>query len=358
MSKRISRYISLALPLCVLYIALASRALAFPADFDGDGKSDLALYRPNGAGAHLARWYIFTSSGTCPSPMTPTGGGGCYRDWGFDTDRPITGDYDGDHRADFTVLRPSTYVWYTDYSSGAANSAVQFGLPGDVEDEGDINNDGRSEIMVTRPQVNTDRPCFVRYYDPMNGVSVAQYAFPPLVHNPGDSFILGGITANYDTGFQGLEPGMLERFRKTAGTTNVWDIEWQWVTTRPGVVVVNYHFEEPSMFYERPVVGRFFPSIAFASLNYFESGTWVNYDQFNNIRATVAWGLSSDLPVSGDFDGDGISDYVVWRTEPSPPWAWTFFMKISSGTCPAYTSILAPGQCYKQWGLAGDLPLS
>jgi hypothetical protein len=35
------------------------------------------------------------------------------------------------------------------------------------------------------------------------------------------------------------------------------------------------------------------------------------------------WGLSTDLPVSGDFDGDGISDLAVYR--PSGYWSSSNF---------------------------------
>jgi hypothetical protein len=33
-------------------------------------------------------------------------------------DLPVAGDWDGDGRSDFTIWRPSTGVWFTQYATG------------------------------------------------------------------------------------------------------------------------------------------------------------------------------------------------------------------------------------------------
>src|SRR5207248_3270004 len=80
-------------------------------------------------------WYVLASSGgySYGSPANLAVG------WGLPGDVPVPGDYDGDGRADLAVYRPGTGAWYVLASSGGyaygspANLAVGWGgLPGDV----------------------------------------------------------------------------------------------------------------------------------------------------------------------------------------------------------------------------------
>ena len=65
-----------------------------PGDYDGDGLTDVAVYRPS-TGAWMLR-----TSGSNYALTSYT--------WGVSTDMAVPGDYDGDGRTDVAVFRPST----------------------------------------------------------------------------------------------------------------------------------------------------------------------------------------------------------------------------------------------------------
>lgn len=119
----------------VYEFGIASDILA-PGDYDGDGKTDLAVFRPtNGT------WYLRTK-----------GGQFIVRPFGADGDIPVPADYNGDGKTDIAVFRPSNVTWYIAGSDSLGSfSVVQFGVNGDRPARGDYDGDGKDDIAVWRP---------------------------------------------------------------------------------------------------------------------------------------------------------------------------------------------------------------
>lgn len=109
------------------------------ADFDGDGRVDLATYRPSSR-----EWRVWASSNSfaLSGPIV----------WGENGDIPVPADYDGDRKADVAVYRPSTGTWHVLLSSTNHQSQLQMQW-GDQHDRPvavDYDNDGRADLALPR----------------------------------------------------------------------------------------------------------------------------------------------------------------------------------------------------------------
>lgn len=115
-------------------------------DFDKDGKSDFIIYRRSLPSAGIiGTWYVKRSSdGVILSQQ-----------WGLPEDFPVPGDYNGDGFSDFAVYRPSSASWFVLYSvqqpAGASYLYKQFGLPKDHPVPRDVDADGTMDLVLFRP---------------------------------------------------------------------------------------------------------------------------------------------------------------------------------------------------------------
>jgi hypothetical protein len=111
-------------------------------DFDGDGKTDVAVFRPTDG-----IWYILQSSNDQPR----------YEYWGTQGDRACSGDFDKDGKADLCILRDEAglLAWYIRRSSDNEFYKVNWGLATDtvyLNNPVDIDRDGATDILVSREE--------------------------------------------------------------------------------------------------------------------------------------------------------------------------------------------------------------
>jgi len=88
-----------------------------PGDYDGDGKTDYAVFRPSDG-----TWFIIYSG----NGQTVT------KEWGIKGDAPVARDCDGDGKTDYAVWRPSDGTWFVIYSSNGQTVKKGWGISSDI----------------------------------------------------------------------------------------------------------------------------------------------------------------------------------------------------------------------------------
>jgi hypothetical protein len=222
------------------------------ADFDGDGDSDVAVYRPSDSS-----WYS-------DSGMALT--------LGTAGDVPVAGDYNGDGKTDPAVYRPSDQTWYVDGRGDWAGIATQWGAPGDVPVPADYDGDGDTDIAVFRP---SDASWYVQ------GGLATQWGIVGDVPIPAD------FDGDGDADVAVYRPSDQTWYSQGSGLATQWGVT--------GDIPVPVDFDGDG----DADVAVFRPS----------DQTW--YSQGGLI--TTQWGAPGDLAVAADYDGDGDADVAVFR---------------------------------------------
>ncbi len=238
------------------------------ADFDGDGKTDMSVFRPS-----EGNWYLARSQAGLFA-MT----------WGVSTDTLVPGDYDGDGKADMAVFRPTlgdTPDFYIVNSNGFVFESVAWGNPGDKPVIGDYDGDGQDDIAVYRSSDNT-------WYviKSSGGLDFTQFG------QAGDVPVPGKFDGDSKTDRAVYRNGAWVISYSTGGSSTV-----NWGAAGDILVPADYDGDN------RDDVAVWRPS----------DGVWYIRQSSNDNFVSLQWGQSGDVPAPGDFDGDGRDDPTVYR---------------------------------------------
>ena len=291
-------------------------------DFYGDGKADFAVVRNEGTfqpGIYKV-WYVWQSRD----------GFRAFR-WGVNGDMLAPGDYDGDGKTDFAVFRPEQFFpqipYYWIWNSGS-NNFTQVALEGayriNATVQQDYNGDGKTDPAVwigniLEPPGSGATTVWGRYSGTVGNVQfgLPPYSYPPRVGdltgdgsadyvyfssaNPNNVNITNAVTgasSNIQFGragdryvpadFDGDGIGELAIFRTSNG-------EWWWIRSSDSTVhVANWGISGDT------AVPADYDGDGITDLAIWRPGSdqayfWVNGSQSGT--SVVAWGLPTDKVV-------------------------------------------------------------
>ena len=264
-------------------------------DYDGDGKSDISIYRPSNG-----QWWLNRSTDGIAATT-----------FGSTTDQPVPGDYTNDGKTDLAFWRPSTGEWFVLRSEDSTYFAFHFGTTNDVPAPADFDGDGKTDAAVFRPSTGT-------WYisKSTGGISIFQFGtagdVPVVADYDGDR--------NADVGIYRPSNGEWWLDRSTAGL-----IIYTFGTSTDKVVPGDYTGDgKADIAFWRP-----------------SDGNWFIHPSENSSYYAVQFGQNGDVPAPGDFDGDGKIDLTVFRPSDGN---W-FIQNSSSG-----------GTTFSHFGTSGDIP--
>ncbi len=271
-------------------------------DFDGDGKTDVAVQRPS-----TRDW--FWRESTAYSNRA-------YTAFGLTTDIIVPGDYDGDRKVDISVFRPSEGKWYIVQSATNTLRQVVWGTSGDVPVPADYDGDGQYDPAVFR-----NGSWFVLQSTTGTGRGV-------LWGTTGDIPVQGHFEGTNGADFTVFRPADKSWYiLNNLGSSN------RVVTFgASGDVLVPGDYDAD---------GKTDVAI------YRDTGDWYILRSSTGTGFGIHLGASGDVPVPGDYDGDSRTDVAVWRPSTG---SWYI---LNSGTTPGLTALRIDN-----WGQITDVPFA
>jgi len=112
-----------------------SEAVPVPADYNGDGSVENAVFHPA-----YGMWYLRRPDGSVRQQQ-----------FGWHATEPVPGDYNGDGSVDFAVYLPEGGMWYVLDSRNGVFQQQQFGWRETIPVPGDYDGDGTTDFAVYYP---------------------------------------------------------------------------------------------------------------------------------------------------------------------------------------------------------------
>ncbi|MGC2237952.1 MAG: FG-GAP-like repeat-containing protein [Pyrinomonadaceae bacterium] len=267
-----------------------------PFDFDGDGKTDISIFRPSEG----EWWYLKSSDGANYAAH-----------FGKSGDKLTPGDYTGDGKADIAFWHSKTGEWFILRSEDGSYYSYPFGANGDIPAPADFDGDGKTDAAVFRPSEST-------WYIQRStgGTTIQQFGISTDVP----------VVADYDNDGK----SDIAIWRASAG---------QWWIQRSAAGTIAFTFGNSS---DKPVQGDYTgDGKADVAIWRPVSGEWFIQRSEDYSYYSFPFGTNGDLPSPGDYDGDGRFDATVFRPSGS---TW-------------YVQRTTAGTLIQGFGQSGDVPV-
>lgn len=287
-----------------------------------DLKDDLTVWRayhPTIPNLPEGNWYIRRSRDE-QLMMVP---------WGLPGDTPVPGQYTDNVHPDIAVYRPSEGIWYIRPTDGDLNwdttpIAVRFGFSTDTPVPCDWDTDSESNIAVWRPGNGTWYILDDADDDPNIPSNVTIQQWGASSDKP--------VPRDWDN------DGRCDFTVFRNGT-------WYTLLSRKDNQPATLAFGSPG---DTPIGGEF------------DGDSFVDFGVVRNVGGVLMWffresevqglttfsrqwGVTGDIPISLDYNGDGEHEIAIWR--PSTGDWWILLSQ-------SYESVVQV-----PWGLTGDVPI-
>ena len=281
---------------------------SFKLDFDGDGRTDLALYREGSRSLDVAPassyWYFRS---------TRTGETFAFQ-WGQTLDVPAPADFDGDGKTDVAVYRwwnfftGDTNEWWVNRSSSGQSPVITIYEPGYHKFNRNYIGDSKAEIgqlyQINISQIPTE-PCLISTF--FIGDDVGN-TFRKVV-GEACNVIPTPIPGDYNN------DGRSEIAVYDNHTFKVWLPPYYGGYTAPDMIQV--------LDVDSPVPGDYDGDgkTDFAGIKAVDGRMhWIVKRSSDGAQTETDFGFATDKPVPGDYDGDGKTDIAIWRPSDQNWW--------------------------------------